>query len=388
MKAILEQEKEINDYVISIRRELHQIPEIGFDLPKSQAVIIRELEQLGYQPQVICPAGIIVEIGRGEEVLLLRADYDGLPIAELTDLPFKATNGKMHACGHDIHAAMLLGTAKLLKQNETRLNCRIRLMFQPAEEIGLGAKAMIDAGVLTDVNKAYMIHVVSGAGSPNGKFIFPTTGPVLSSSTQLKVDIQGIGAHGSMPHFSVDATMVAVHTAVNLQNIISREISPFDPAVISIGSIQSGDAYNIIADRATLKGTVRAFSRENSQFLNQRITEICTKTAETFRASCTVELDQLMSSFIQDANLATETMTTLSTVFKQDDFTPLASLIGEGRIMGSEDYAFISEQVPTNMWFLGLGAGQAVSLHNPNLVFEEDYLYMGPAAFLALALNQ
>ncbi len=144
MKTIEEQSIGINDYIKSIRRELHQTPEIGLDLPKSAAIIKRELESFGYQWTEISKCGIVAEIGSGTEVLLLRADYDGLPMAELADVEYCARNGNMHACGHDIHAAMLLGTAKLLKTNESKLNCRVRLMFQPGEETAEGSKSMID----------------------------------------------------------------------------------------------------------------------------------------------------------------------------------------------------------------------------------------------------
>ncbi len=387
MKTIEEQSIEINDYIKTIRRELHQTPEIGLELTNSAAIIKRELELLGYQWSEISKCGIIAEIGSGSDVLLLRADYDGLPMAELADVEYCATNGNMHACGHDIHAAMLLGTAKLLKANEDKLNCRVRLMFQPGEETAEGAKSMIDGYVLSDVTKAYMLHVDSGSGVPAGKVMIPDVGPIMASNSRFDIEVIGSGAHGSMPYLGVDATVVAAHLIINLQSIVSRELNPFDPAVISVGTVNSGDAFNIIAANAKLSGTLRAFTRQQIEYLSQRIEQVTKSTVESFRADYKFAIKETMVPFNQDETLAAETKTIFSAL-DSDLFIPLKEIYGTGRLMGSEDFSFISQQVPANTYMLALGTGEPYSLHNPHITFNEDYLYMGSMVFTTIALNQ
>ncbi len=387
MKTIEQQSIEINDYIKTIRRELHKTPEIGLELPNSAAIIKRELELLGYAPSEISNCGIVAEIGAGTEVLLLRADYDGLPMAELADVDFCATNGNMHACGHDIHAAMLLGTAKLLKANEDKLNCRIRLMFQPGEETAEGAKSMIDGGVLTDVSKAYMIHVDSGAGVPAGKLMIPDHGPIMASNSRFDIEVIGSGAHGSMPYLGVDATLIAAHLVINLQSIVSRELNPFDPAVISVGTVNSGDVFNIIAANAKLSGTLRAFTRKHIDFLSERIEQVTKSTVESFRADYKFTINETMVPFEQDEKLANETKTIFSSL-DSDLFIPLKDVYDTGRLMGSEDFSFISQQVPANMYMLALGTGEPYSLHNPHVTFDEEHLYIGAMVFTTIALHQ
>ncbi len=386
MIDLIEETKKINDELIEIRRQLHQMPELDMNLPKSKAFIENKLREFNCEPESVGKCGVVVTLGSGEKTILIRADYDGLPIVEAAEVKFKSTNGAMHACGHDIHATMLLGTAKLLKKWEDKLNCRVKLMFQPGEETANGAIDMIAAGVIDDVDAAYMIHVMSGAGIPTGKIITTRVGSAMAASTYFKIDITGQGGHGSTPFLAIDPINIANHLVLNLQTITSRETNIFDPTVISIGKIQAGEAYNIIPQTASLEGTLRTFSKENHQFVTKRIAEIAQATATAFRGKCKIEIKEIMPSLIQSAEIYPQTLTNLEKLFGRENIMSIKEIIGTDMISASEDFAFISEQVPTACLFLALGTGEAYGLHHPKVTFDENYMYMGVSTFCNIAL--
>lgn len=237
---------------------------------------------------------------------------------------------------------MLLGTAKLLKKFEDQLKCKVKLMFRPGEETANGAKEMIEAGVLEGIDEAYMIHVVSGANIPSGKFLTTCTGPAFAASTYFELNIKGQGGHGSTPVLTVNPVNIANHIAINLQTITSREMNIFNPAIISIGKIEAGDAYNIIPDKVKLKGTLRSFGRDSFNFVTKRIEEIAKGNATSFRGECDVKIEEIMPSLIQDKELYENTIDTLGKIFNSDQIVPIKDVLGIDKIIGSEDFAFAS----------------------------------------------
>ena len=237
---------------------LHKNAEVEFELPETTEYVKRILSEIGITPVDCGKCGVTAVIGKGEgKCMLLRADMDALPIKEQTDLDFACNNGNMHACGHDMHTAMLLGAAKILKENEEKLNGSVKLMFQPAEEILAGAHNMIENGVLNspDVTAAMMVHVLTGIPVKTGCFIVPGEGVSAPAADYFTINVHGKGCHGSTPHQGVDSITAAAHILVALQEISAREMSIVDEGIITIGSFNGGSSGNVIADSAVLKGT-------------------------------------------------------------------------------------------------------------------------------------
>ena len=236
---LLVEAKELQDTLLSIRRDLHQHPEIGFDLPYTFDLVWKQLCDMGYERQKCGKSGIVALVGPSEgKCILLRADMDALPLQECADIDYKSTtDGKMHGCGHDMHTAMLLGAAKLLKIHEADLSGTVKLVFQPAEEIFQGSQDMISSGVLENpkVDVAVMIHVVPGVPMPAGMIMVPAGGISMASCEQYHITVTGKGGHGSTPHNSIDPITAAAHIHLALQEINSREIDANDFAVITTG---------------------------------------------------------------------------------------------------------------------------------------------------------
>ena len=269
------------DYIISLRREIHEYPEIGFELPKTVAVVKRELESLGIEyTEEYGESAVIGVINPDKKhfTIGIRADMDALLIEEKTDLPFKSkTPGKMHACGHDAHTAMLLGTAKALKAMEDKLACRVMLVFQPSEEgIRSGAEALVKDGLMDEIDVIVGMHIENWLESGT---IGVCAGSSMASSRSFRIDFYGKTAHATLPHTGADALAAAVRTYNNIQYMLGREINPFSKYVCSIGKLEGGTSQNIIADHAFMLGTIRTFDMELDSFLIRRIEEIAKNTA-------------------------------------------------------------------------------------------------------------
>lgn len=243
MKPIFESAKQLESELISIRRTLHQYPEIGSILPRTQSFVFGKLEEYGYCPQKLCESAVTATISGKQpgKTILLRADMDALPIQEAAPVSFASENGSMHACGHDMHTAMLLGAAKLLKQYQQDLVGTVKLVFQPDEEGFTGAKAMLKAGVLENphVDAGIAFHVVSGI--PSGT-VMCGSGTCMAGCTLFQIHIKGAGCHGAMPETGVDPINIAAHVYLSLQEIIAREIAPTQPAALTIGRFSAGEA--------------------------------------------------------------------------------------------------------------------------------------------------
>jgi len=279
------------DYIISLRHEIHEYPEIGFDLPKTIAVVKRELESLGIEYTERFGESSVVGVINPDKkhfTIGIRADMDALLIEEKTDLPFKSKiKGQMHACGHDAHTAMLLGTAKALKAMEDKLACRIMLVFQPSEEgIRSGAEELVNGGLMDEIDTIVGLHIENWLES--GK-IGVCAGSSMASSRNFRVDFYGATAHASLPQSGKDALACAVRTYNNIQQVIAREVNPFEKFVCSIGQLSGGTSQNIIADHAYMVGTIRTFNMDLDDFLVRRITEIAKNEAALIGAEANVE---------------------------------------------------------------------------------------------------
>ncbi|MFR6472958.1 MAG: M20 metallopeptidase family protein [Turicibacter sanguinis] len=380
MNEFMNQAQLIKDELIEYRRFIHENPEVGAELPKTKAFVMNKLMEFGYEPTEICESGIVATISGPNpgKTFLLRADMDALPMKEETSCDFKSTNGCMHSCGHDMHTAMLLGAAKLLKQNQNQIEGTIKLVFQPDEEGFTGAKKMLEAGVLENpkVDAAMAMHVHSGSPS---NVVLCGLGTSIAGCNRFRIVVKGTGCHGAMPELGVDPINIAAHIYISLQEIIAREVSPTQPAVLTIGKFAGGDAPNIIPGEVIMEGTIRSLNKELGEFIFNRMNEIVTSTAKMFRGEA--ELIELSSvpPLANDTDLAKEV-----TTYVKDLVGEQAVVLFEGGGMGSEDFASYSYKVPSVYMMLGAGTKQedpsyGEPMHNEKVVFNEDILATGAA---------
>ena len=329
------------------RRALHGMPELGMELPRTTAYVEQRLRQMGLEPTRL-GGGLTVCIGpRKGPVFLLRGDMDALKMQEASGLDFAATGECAHTCGHDLHTAMLLGAAALLKEREADLPGRVKLMFQPSEENLKGAAAMVEAGVLKNppVDAAMALHVFPGpmyVGTLAWR-----QGPALASSDSFRILVRGKAGHGAIPQNAVDPLTIAAHILLALQEVNAREVDPQDPLVLTVCTIHGGELHNSIPETVEMKGSIRAFSNHNRAHARKRLVEICEGTAALFRGSCEVEFLAGVASLHNQPELAAELAGYAGRIAKKMEELP--------RQMGSEDFAEVSQQVPSV--FMGIGAG-------------------------------
>ena len=380
MNDFIGKAKLIKDDIVGYRRDIHENPEVGAELPKTKAYVMNKLREFGYEPKEICESGIVAIIkgSKPGKTFLLRADMDALPIEESTECSFKSNNGCMHACGHDMHTAMLLGAARLLKENQDKIEGTVKLVFQPDEEGFTGAKKMLKAGVLKDpkVDAAMAMHVFSGAPSNS---VLCGLGTTIAGCNRFRITVNGVGCHGAMPDLGVDPINIAAHIYISLQEIISREISATKPAVVTIGKFVGGEAANIIPGEVIMEGTIRSLDKEVGEFIFNRIKDIVEHTANMFRGEAKLVELSSVPPLSNDNDLAKEI-----TSYVKDIVGEKAVNLFEGGGMGSEDFASYSYEVPSIYLMLGAGTKQENSLygepmHNEKVVFNEDILVTGAA---------
>lgn len=388
-EQLLKEVNSIQETIIQHRRYLHSIPETGFHIIKTKEYVKKELIKIGYQPIECGKAGLYVTLGNKGKTILLRADMDALKIKEETDLEFKSNNDCMHACGHDMHTAMLLGAAQILKQHENELKGTVKLMFQPAEEIFEGSLDMINHGILKNVDAAMMIHVMSGFSLPVGSIIVSSPGITSPSADLFEIKIQGQGCHGSMPQNGIDPLNVAAHTLINLQEIIAREISMLDSITLTIGTINGGTAANIIPDTVTMTGSLRTYDETLRVQIKERIKEICQYTAKTFKAETTVTYTSGCPALNNDEQLSLSVYKYTKELLGNKAIS-MKDLVSSSKATGSEDFAYISQKVPTIMLTLAAGEptkGYTYPLHHPKVMFDEDALPIGTAIHVYSAIR-
>ena len=380
MNEIINQAKAIKEELVTFRRTIHSNPEVGAVLPKTKAYVMDKLKEFGYDPKEICESGIVatIEGSKPGKTFLLRADMDALQVKEETQCEFKSNNDYMHACGHDMHTAMLLGAAKLLKQNQKQIKGTVKLVFQPDEEGFTGAKKMIKAGVLKnpDVDAAMAIHVYSGTPS---NFVSCGLGTSIAGCNRFRIVVKGNGCHGAMPETGVDPINIAAHIYLSLQEIIAREVSATQPAVVTIGKFAGGYAPNIIPEEVIMEGTIRSLNKELGEYIFDRINHIVVSTAKMFRGEAQLIELSSVPPLTNNDQLAKEITTHLKELLGEKSVA-----LFESGGMGSEDFASYSHEVPSVYLILGAGTKQenplyGEAMHNPKVVFNEDILVTGAA---------
>lgn len=389
MHQFLEEAKALEEEIIANRRYLHEHPECGFELENTCRFVMEKLSEYGYEPKMICESGIVATVGKPGKTIMLRADMDALPMEEINDLPFRAKGNMAHTCGHDTHTAMLLGAAKILKQHEAELNGTVKLMFQPDEEgtspTGIsGGDAMVSAGVLENpkVDAVMSQHITSGTMHIGELGV--RKGPLLSSSDTFEITVEGVGTHGSQPNLGVDPINVAVHIYQGIQNLIARELAPEEQTALTIGSLQAGDAANIIPNEAKITGTLRATHECTRELFKTRIQEISEHCAAAFRAKVDVKFMHGIPSVYNDPKLTEE----LSAYAEKLLGYPCTNM--ESPLNNSDDLSVISQLVPTTYFMLGCGTeeeGYCYPHHNPHVLFNEDVMYKGTALYVNSAVE-
>lgn len=394
---LFEKAEALQEKLMEYRHYLHANPEIGLSLPNTYAYVKAQLEALGYQPSPCGESGLVALAGgkKPGKVFLLRADMDALPIREEADVPFISTNEYMHGCGHDMHTAMLLGAAALLKEYEDDIQGTVKLMFQPGEEIMAGAKEMIINGVLENpaVDAGLMIHVMAGTPIPLGTVIVAPSGVSAPACDNFKIEIQGKGGHASMPDQAIDPILAGcqIHTA--LHTILSRELSMNDHAVLTIGSFQAGNAGNVIPDTAVLQGTLRTMDEEVRSYVKNRLENIVTSTATTFRCTATLTYTGSCPTLYNDkitGECIHNYLLDLLGPAKALSSSAIASGNTKTKATGSEDFAYVSQQIPSIMLALSAGSftdGYHYSQHHPKVMFDEKALSYGAAIYAYSALR-
>ncbi len=380
---------------------LHTHAELGFDLPSTYEYVKNELEKMGLYPRKCGRSGIVATIGTKKgKCFLLRADMDALPIEEESYVSFPSENGNMHACGHDMHTAMLLGAAAILKKHEAELGGTVKLMFQPAEETLEGAMDMMRDGVLENppVDAAMMLHVLAGVPFQTGTAMISAPGISAPAADYFIIRVFGKGAHGSMPHLGVDPITVGAHILIALQEIHARELASTDVAVLTVGKFETtSSAANVIPESITMEGSLRAFDDNIRDFLKKRIKEIAEPIAEAFGARADVLFGKGCPALVNDETLSRD-VTNFTTAllgkekaFSTSDF-PSMNEAGEKNMKGSgsEDFAYVSHAVPSVMIALAAGEiskGFPFPQHHPKVKFDENALPIGAAVYAWNALR-
>lgn len=359
------------DAWIACRRDLHQHPELGFSLPRTAGLVAAELARLGLEVQTgIGQSGIVGLLEGASEgpTVMVRADMDALPIEEENRTDYASQfPGKMHACGHDGHTAIALAVAELLSAYRDQMVGRVKFVFQPAEEIGLGAEAMIADGVLRDPapDVALGLHVWNEV--PIGSVAL-VDGPMMAASGDLSIHVRGRGGHGALPHEAQDPIVAACQIVTALQTIVSRNVKPTDVAVVSVTEFKAGDSFNVIPSTASLRGTVRAFSSDVIKMLGQRVREISENIASAMGCSTEVAVAQLTLPLVNSA----EVNARLRQIFAQ--VAPDVQIIADSKTMAAEDMSYFLDAVPGTFFFVGSAnpdRGLDYPHHHPQFDFDE-----------------
>lgn len=381
--------KGMQDEIVAMRRDLHRIPELQLDLPKTRAYVVKKLEEYGI-PYSLSEkdSSIIATINKGKpgKVIALRADMDALPIQEANEVDYISQHpGKMHACGHDTHTSMLLAAGKVLQEHRDELNGEIRLLFQTAEEQSKGAQIVIENGGVKGADAVFGTHIGSiiSKDIPAGTFII-TPGASMAAFDRFIIRIQGVGCHGSTPEKGIDPVNVAAHIVLGLEAINAREFNACVPVVVTIGQIHGGAAYNAIPNEVVIEGTTRAFDEEVRQRLARRIGEISQAMAAAYGATVEFEMDWGAPPVVNDEAMAKFAADCAKEIVGED----MVITEVEHPNMGGEDFAYYLGEVPGAFMFLS-SANPAkhtdIAHHNPRFNVDEDVLWEGSAAFVGIA---
>lgn len=385
---IKEKAENIKDYIIEMRRHFHQNPELSLEEFETTKKIVNELDKMGIEVSTFKDGltGCIGTIKGAKEgkTLLLRADIDALSVHEKTNLEFASrVDGKMHACGHDCHAAMLLGVAKILSEMKDKFSGNIKLFFQAAEEIGLGAKLSIEQGVMDNVDACYGVHVTPRFESPKINIQY---GERMAATDVFKLTVEGTSSHGSSPHLGHDAIVASAAIITALQTIVSRINNPLKPAVVTIGTIKGGQRFNIIANEVIMEGNVRTFDEIFRKEIETHIREIAESVAKAH--SCTAKLEYRYGTGVvlnKDKNLVDIAQNAVKKLYGED------SLVEMEKITGGEDFSLLMEKAPGIFGYIGTRnpkvPGSEKINHHECFTVDEDALIRGTAVAVQFALD-
>jgi amidohydrolase len=372
------------DKIVQLRRDLHRIPEPAYTESKTSAYVADYLGQLGLDVKTgIAKFGVLgaQTFDAPGKTLMLRSELDALPVSEETGLPFASTHeGAMHACGHDGHMAMVLGAATVLSEMTDRLSGRINFVFQPAEEGPGGAKPMIDAGIMDNPHVDYSLGCHLWPGVEEGQ-VGVKAGPLMAAMDRFDLTINGQGGHGAMPHLCVDALDVGTQIVNALQRIVSRQMNPLSPTVVTVGSFHSGTTFNIISEEARLSGTTRTFDPDIWKSWPQRIDTVVKGICQAMGATYALDYQAGYPVTANDAWMAGEIKTVAASVVGPDN------VVEPEPTMGGEDMSFYLERSKGCFFFLGVGREGGAPLHNPRFMFNEDVLLTGVEIYCRAALQ-
>ena len=384
---LIKEASQHKQWIVDLRRHIHQNPELMYEEVETSKLIQSTLTDIGIDFKAgLAETGVLASIGSGDgPCVALRADMDALPIHEKADVDFPSkVDGKMHACGHDCHVAMLLGAAKMLKAHESEIAGTVKLVFQPAEEGGAGGKRMTDEGALKnpDVQRIFGLHVWPLV--PSGT-ITSRAGTFLAATTKFEIVVSGRGGHAAMPHYTIDPVATSAKIINDAQTIVSRENDPLTPLVVSFTAIHGGEAFNVIPASVTLRGTIRSLSTEHLNWAKDRLAALSSTIAQANLCEAKVE-------FRGNDYPATVNDTALWDFTKRiwSECHTEGTTIESSPIMGGEDFAFYTEQVPG--CFVGLGIrneaiGSIFNVHHPQFKVDEDVLPVGSALHTAFAFE-
>jgi len=390
--GLLDAARALQPRTVSLRRQLHKHPEIGLDLPQTQASVRHALEGLGVHVSIGESCTSVTAVLNGDQpgpTVLLRGDMDALPVQEDSGLAFSSEfDGRMHACGHDTHTAMLVSAARLLQSRRAALAGRVIFMFQPGEEGDHGARHMLEEGVLSaggrPVKQAFALHITSTAQSG---MVMCRPGPMMASADAFTVTVTGKGGHGAMPDRAVDPVPAAAAMVGALQTMVTRRFSVFDPAVVTVGRITAGTTSNIIPETAELQGTVRTLSDRSRALVQSEIPKVCEHIAAAHGCTTRFRIDTGYPSTNNDASVAPRVLELAGAVLGQKN----SSLMAEP-LMAAEDFSYVLQQVPGALAFLGacppgVTPEEAAPNHSNRVHFDESAFAHGVALYAAFALD-
>lgn len=378
--------KEIYPELVEIRRNLHQHPELSFHEEITPQKVADYLQKLGIDVRTgVGGRGVVGHLkgGKPGKTVGLRADFDALPIQDEKAVPYKSkVDGVMHACGHDLHTAALLGVAKVLSEVREQLEGNVVFIHQFAEELAPGgAKPMIEDGCLDGVDVIYGSHV--WAGLPYGK-IGVHEGYTMAASDAFEIKVHGLGGHGATPHLTVDSLVTASQLVLNLQQIVSRRVDPLKPAVITVGSFHSGNAFNVIPDTAELKGTVRTFDEDVRDFIEKEMGRVVEKTCEQAGAKATYNFMRGYPALYNHADETRRVESITRQLFGENSVQTMEP------IMGGEDFAYYLQEVPGTFFFVG-GGNPAIEAtyphHHPKFDVDERAIFSTGCIFISSVLH-
>lgn len=379
----MQEAQALREEVVALRRDFHRHPELGFEEVRTAGIVAEQLEALGLEVQRGVGKTGVVAILEGSQdgaTVLVRADMDALPIQEANDTEYASTvAGKMHACGHDGHTAIALGVAKLLTRHRDQLKGRVKFVFQPAEEIGRGAQAMVDDGVLTNPRPDVALGLHLWNAMPVGQ-LGVADGAVMAGCADIHIRITGKGGHGAVPHAAVDPIVCAAQVIMSLQTVVSRNVDPIKTAVISMTTIHGGTATNVIPEEVTLSGTMRFFSEDVARLMDERIRTIVRAQAEAMGCKGEVTIAYLTEPVMNNPDVAGRVREVFSALGHPSE------AFHYERTMGAEDVGVFMRDIPGMYFFLG-SANEARGLnyphHHPRFDFDEDALPLGVALLSA-----